>query len=145
MKLCHNVKVSIFEYKDNNPEKIEQTLRSLFPFNIDKNLTKKKATGFNEREIVMFEVFLENNGLINKFIKKLNSKLSNEQKQLLLRQENRLDEHLNLFIRLDKEKLLKDEFHICDSGNCFHIRLSIASYPKKRDIALKIINQMFSE
>ena len=70
MKIAHHVKVTVFEYKDSGKlEKIEPKLKSLFPFEIEKNLTKKIATGFQEREIQTYTVKLEKNNQINQFLK----------------------------------------------------------------------------
>ena len=74
------------------------------------------------------------------FLKNLMKKLSQEQKDLLLRQlESRLDETLHFYIRLDKNKLLDNEYFITDSGNCFHIKIAIAAYPHKRDVAIEVM------
>jgi RNA binding exosome subunit len=82
----------------------------------------------------------------NAFLNSLKQRLSDDQKQLLLRQsESRLDSELSFFIRLDKDRLLNENrFWITDSGNCFHIRMSIAAYPSNREAALKVISQWLS-
>jgi len=49
------------------------------------------------------------------------------------------------FIRLDKAKLLEeDAFWITDCGNCFHIKITLASFPKTRDAALKVVQKWLS-
>ena len=78
------------------------------------------------------------------FLKVLNEKLSKEQKDMLVMQvDSRLDDELHFFIRLDKEKLMDDEYFITDSGNCFHVRMSIAAYPAKKEIGKKIVQNIF--
>jgi hypothetical protein len=37
----------------------------------------------------------------------------------------------------------KNEFFITDSGNCFHLTLSIAVFPAKRESALALIDEIF--
>jgi len=71
--------------------------------------------------------------------------LVNEQRELILRQaETRLDREFNFFIRFDKEKLVNEnKYWITDSGNCFHIKMNIACFPRKREQALKIIQNIF--
>ena len=49
---------------------------------------------------------------------------------------------MHFFIRLDKEKLLKEDYEVTDSGECFHIKLHIAAFPSKRAIALEAIEKL---
>ena len=52
--------------------------------------------------------------------------------------ESRLDEELNFFLRLDKEKWVNEkEMKLTDSGKCFHIKISVAAFPKNMDIAIE--------
>ena len=104
MKLAHNIKVSVFEYKENDLDRTENCLKKLFPFDIENYLKKKIAVGFNDKEIQTYEVKIEKTSLVNKFLEHFFNKLNDEQKELLLRQK-RMDENLHFFIRLDKEKL----------------------------------------
>ena len=63
---------------------------------------------------------------------------------MLEQKESRLDEDLNFFVRIDKEKWIDGkEMFLTDSGNCFHIKILIAAFPKKRENALKIVEKMF--
>jgi RNA binding exosome subunit len=43
-----------------------------------------------------------------------------------------------------KQKLLNNELWITDCGECFHIRISIAAFPKKKEVALEVIKKIFS-
>ena len=99
---------------------------------------------FNEKIIKIFTIELVKEKHTNYFLEFLNSKLTKEQKMLLLSQkESRLDEEQFFFIRLDKTELVEnDRFFITDSGNCVHIRMSIASFPRKRKVALQAIAKL---
>jgi len=146
MKLAHNVRVTVFEHSDSeNQENITKTLEKLFPFEIEKFFIKSKVQGFNEKEIITYEVYVDNNRLVNDFLKSLMKNLSKDDIKLLSEQkQSRLDSGMNFFIRLDKNKLLKNIYEITDSGDCFHVRLSLAPYPKKEEIALKIIDEILN-
>ena len=147
MKLAHQIKISIFIKEEEDREKTFNRLLSLVPFDLKKEkikLNEDTAMGFNNKKIKTYEIVLEKNRHINAFLEKLKEALSQEQKELLLKQaESRLDEDLHFFIRLDKEKLLNNEFWITDSGNCFHIRISIAAFPAKRELALEVVKEIF--
>ena len=144
MKIAHNIKVSVF-CKENEDEKvILDNLLALFPFEIKKQLKKTKATSHDELPIMIFEVELVRDREIKEFLDFLKGKLSDEQKELLIKQLNtRLDEELNFFIRLDKEKLFNGEYWITDEGNCYHIKILLAAYPKKREAGEEIIRKVF--
>ncbi|MBI2129220.1 hypothetical protein HYU07_03185 [Candidatus Woesearchaeota archaeon] len=147
MKLANSVKISVFAKEREDPEKILSKLISLIPFKIEEEkitLNKQNAAGFNERIIKIFEVTLIKDRHINGFLEFLNSKLTQDQKELLMQQaDSRTDEDLNFFIRLDKEKLFNDEFCITDSGNCYHIKISLAVFPKKKENSLAVIKEIF--
>ncbi|HHE36835.1 MAG TPA: hypothetical protein ENL16_03405, partial [Candidatus Woesearchaeota archaeon] len=90
------------------------------------------------------EVELKKEKHTNAFLKSLKQKLNSQQKSVLVKQENRLDDECNFFIRLDKHKLLNDEYWITDSGDCYHVRISIAAFPKNKESARKVVEQVFS-
>ncbi|MBI2133296.1 hypothetical protein HYU11_01290 [Candidatus Woesearchaeota archaeon] len=148
MKIANSIKISVFAKEDENEAAIEEKLRELTSLDLEKekiNVKKQTATGFNEKKIRIMEIVLEKDRHIKAFIGFLKENLGEKQKEILLRQkESRLDNNLNFFIRLDKEKLLNNEFWITDSGNCFHIKANIAAFPKKKEKAVEIIKSIFT-
>ena len=79
------------------------------------------------------------------FLNNLVENLDEEQRKLILSQlESRLDDNLDFFLRFDKEEYLKNnKLKLTDSGNCFHIEMSIAAFPKKREIGMEIVKKIF--
>lgn len=146
-KLANCIWISVFAKEEENAAEIEKFLKELVGLDIEKEKIKfscKTAIGFHERKIKIMEIVLEKNRHINEFLKNLASKFNQEQKELLARQaESRLDDDFNFFLRLDKEKLLCKECWITDTGNCYHLKMSIACFPKKRENALAVIKQIF--
>ncbi len=144
MKLANNVRIKVFAKEEENAAEIEEKLKQLVPLDFEKEkipVKKQAATGFNEKKITIMELSLAKNKHINAFLDFLKEKLGERQKELLIRQkETRLDNELNFFMRLDKEKLLQNEFWITDSGNCYHIKISVAAFPRKRENALKAVD-----
>lgn len=147
MKTAHKIKVSVFVKPEENDAHIKDKFISLFPFDLGKEkieINQINATGFKQREIKIYEAELNKNRHINDFLRKLNRRLGEEQKEKLLMQtDSRLDDNLDFFIRLDKGKMLKDDVKVTDSGNCFHIKISIAAFPKNLENAIKSIKQIF--
>jgi RNA binding exosome subunit len=144
MKLGRNVEARVFCREGEDEGKIAGCLLSLFPFSLENEkipLAGTTATGFNERKIRILRVRLEKDRHINAFIRKFFARLSAEQKSLLGRQlDSRIDDGMNFFVRLDKEKLLNGNvFWITDSGDCFHIRIGVAAFPAKKETAKKVV------
>ena len=148
MKYFNNITVTVFSKPEEDESKILTSFKSLFPFDLkDKkiDLSIKSASTFNDRKIKIIETVLKKDTLTKKFLEFLLEKLSIEQKELLVYQkESRMDENLNFFIRLEKEKMFEGLYEITDDGNCFHIKMSVASFPKRRDVALKNISELLS-
>jgi len=148
MKYLHNIKITVFVKPDEDLELIKTTLINLIPFNLEKEkiqLKESTATSFEQRKIIVLNISLAKTRHTNSFLKFLLNKLSGEQKQLLLKQAlSRLDNEQKFFIRLDKNYLLNNKFKITDSGDCFHIKMGIASFPSTKQNSLKIIKELLT-
>jgi RNA binding exosome subunit len=56
--------------------------------------------------------------------------------------ESRLDEELFFFMRIDKDSWnIEKKTILTDSGNCYHIRITVAAFPKKRESAVALLNR----
>ena len=150
MKYAHSVKLSVFSYENENSKEILDSFLKLFPFSPGENGVapiKRNATGFNESKIEIYEAVLTKSNLINQFLDFVLSNLDEVQKGTLIRQaESRLDDNLDFFIRFDKESWIKNnKLELTDTGKCFHLSMSIAAFPRKREVALKIISDLFGK
>ena len=148
-KLIHNVEIRVFSKEEDDYDKIKAALLTLLPFDMEKEkimVKEQKAEGFFDKKIVILEVLLEKQRQVSKFIESLKGRLSQDQRELLINQaESRLDDEMNFFIRFDKDKILNEnQLWITESGNCYHIRLTIAAYPAKKEIALANVKKIFS-
>jgi RNA binding exosome subunit len=147
MKLANNINVTVFIKPEEDENSLKHKFLELFPFNLEEEkvlLKKSKATGFNQKEIIIYEVELDKDKHTNLFLKNLKENLDEQQRIMLIRQEDRLDERLNFFLRLDKESLLQGQYEITDCGECFHIKIGVAAFPRKREVALGIVKKIFS-
>ncbi len=150
MKQAHLIRIKVFSYenKDNDKLVLDKFLQ-LFPFNLKEQkieLKKIEAKGFADKKITIYEVTLKKEKYTNLFLQNLIENLDEEQRKLILSQaESRLDDNLDFFLRFDKDEYLKnDKLRLTDSGNCFHIEISVAAFPKKREIGLEIVKSIFS-
>ena len=58
---------------------------------------------------------------------------------------SKMDEKGNLFLRLSKEKALGEEWEILDGGDSIHLKIKIAAYPAKKEVAIKKISEIFPD
>ena len=148
MKLANSILFSVFINEGEDQQAIAEKLKSLVPLDLENEkiqINTQTAIGFNEKKIKILELQILKDRHINPTLELLNEKLGSAQKELLLRQkDSRLDANLNFFIRLDKPKLLNGEYWITDNGNCFHIKINIAAFPRNRDTTFSIIGQIFA-
>lgn len=149
MKYAHFAKLTVFSYEHEDSESILKAFLDFFSFSLEKNkveLKKRSAAGLNERSITIFEAILAKNSLISQFLDNLLGKLDESQKDIILGQsESRLDANLDFFLRFDKEEWLNErKLVLTDSGKCFHLKISMAAFPKKREIALNLVSNLFS-
>ena len=147
--LAHSVKVTVFCKEDEDMEAVRQGLLSIFPFSLEEEKLKveqRAASGLNEKRIDVLEVKLVKETHTRKLLEYLADKLGHQQRDVLLHQiESRLDNELDFFIRIDKEELIKNNaWMVTDSGKCYHIRISIAAFPKKREVAKEVVKKMLS-
>lgn len=149
MKYAHLIKLTAFSFEHEKSKPILDAFLRFFPFNLEEenvSLRKSDASGFNESKIEIFDITLTRGSLISQFLKNLLSNLDENQKKLVLQQaESRLDKNLDFFLRFDKGSWINEKkLVLTDSGKCFHIRISVAAFPKKREVALNVINDLFS-
>lgn len=147
-KLAHSVELSVFitEEEEDHTEALTGKLSSLVPFSLEEEkvkLVRQAATGFNERMILIAKITLTTWRHVRAVLEHIRDSLSEQQRALILRQaRSRLDRENRFYLRFDKNALLeKDKLELTDSGECFHIRITFAVYPKTEGAALKAVEE----
>lgn len=148
MKYFNNVTVSVFAKPEENAELLKKGLLALIPFELDAEkiaLVDQTATGFNQRTIHIYSITLEKERHVNAFLDFLQSKLNNQQRSQLAREaDTRLDPELTFFIRIDKDLWsAENAVLLTDSGSCYHLKFAVAAFPRKREVALGIVTNIF--
>jgi len=148
MKIAHLIKVSVFSHEDEEESEIKKGFLSLFPFNLDEEkigLNERKVKGLEQKMLYTFEAELKKDRHINAFLKNLIDGISSEDKERIIRQaESRLNDELDFYLRFDiKEYLANKKFKLVEHGHCFHIKISVAAFPAKREKALNIVKELF--
>lgn len=147
--LAHFIELNVFSTPEDGADKVYGGLLSFLPFDLDKEKIAVKRTnteGFNDRKIVIMEARLDKQRHIMAFLRNLASRLSPDQKELLSRQKDtRVDDSLYFFMRFDKSRLIdENKLWITDCGNCFHLKIALAPFPRKKELALEIVDRILS-
>ena len=140
--MIHNIKFRAFVYEDEDIDEISQAILNILP---EAEIEAEEAEGLLEDKILIltgtvskkrftkdfFNTLLENTDL-----EKLNSDL-----------ERKIDEKGNWFLRFDKNDALDEKWTILDSGDSIHLKIKIAAYPARKEIAVDkvrdaILNQL---
>ncbi|KHO45548.1 MAG: hypothetical protein QS98_C0010G0074 [archaeon GW2011_AR3] len=149
MKVGTRVEIRVFLKEDDDISEVKKGLARLLPFDIETEkigLEEQAAEGFNRKKITIFKVVLAKDRHINSFIRKLFARFTARQKEMIHGQlESRIDEGMNFFLRLDKESLIKENsLQVTDEGNCYHITLRVAAYPRTKNAAKKVIQALLA-
>lgn len=150
MRWVHRAVITALAKPEEDIDAIRQGIIALVPFSLEEAKVKldiQNAESFKERIIKIFTIIITKESHTNDFLQFLIDTLSEEQKKLLIAQsESRLDGELDFFIRIEKDKWVKErKIILTDEGYCFHIKLSLAAFPKKRETALAVINKIFTQ
>jgi RNA binding exosome subunit len=150
MKIAHSAEVSVFckDYEDY--ALVKNGLLQFFPFNIEEEkvqVRESTAEGLSGNIIKVAEIRLDKERDIRAFMENLLSALGREGTATLLCQlESRLDDELFFYIRIDKKQWSKDgRAVLTDSGNCYHVKLAVAAFPKKREAAAALLRKFLSD
>ena len=150
MRWVHTITLEVFAKEDEDIAKIENSLRAFIPFDMEKEkitIDVEKAVSVQEKIIKILTIVLKKESHTNTFLRFLLDKLTDAQKKLLKEQaESRLDPHLHFFVRFDKSSWMANKtLKIIEGGDCFHLKLALASYPKKKETALPLIEKLLSQ
>lgn len=148
MKQANNISIRVFCKHEEDKQKIREGLKKIIGITEEQLIKEKQeiketiAKGFEEK-IIILEAFLEKNKHTNKILENLKENLTEKDKELLITQDNRLDENLDFYVRLSKPLILEDLYELTDSGECYHIKINIAAFPKNKETTKQKIKEIF--
>ena len=151
MKLAHNVRINVFAYSEER-EEIKNSLLSLCPQLVLDDIDKKKikiseqvmkGKRQGEEDIIIYSLTLENAKHCTEFIKKLLNNIKDENTHNKLCK--RIDESCKCYIRLDKKSLVNGEYKLIFGDGCFHIKIALAAFPKKKKKAEELVGKVIEK
>lgn len=140
--MIHNIYYRVFVYSTEDEEKVKIALKNILPF---AEPERKIIEGTFHNEIIILSERIEKKRNIKEFIKNLKSNSSEYQLDIIKRNlDRKMDENGNLFLRFDKQLAYNEKWKSVDDGDSIHLKIKIAAYPAKKEIALDIANDIFS-
>ena len=130
--MIHNIKFRAFVYEDESIDDITQAILNILP---EAEIEAEEAEGILEDKIIILSGVVSKKRYTKTFfntllewtdLDKLNSDL-----------ERKMDEKGNWFLRFDKSDALDEKWTILDSGDSVHMKIKIAAYPARKDIAVE--------
>jgi len=138
----------VFAKEEESLAAVKEGLVALLAFDNPENenimIEQRIATGFNERRISIFSTKLSKERHTFQFIRRLIGLISKKDMARIRKElESRVDEECNFFLRFEKGPWNEGrKLVLTDSGECYHIRMSVAAFPAKREVALAVLREL---
>lgn len=147
---AHTVVIEVFVKEGEDLERIKNRFLDFIPFDLKEenvSLNQRTGTGFSQQKIRTLEIILTKQRHIKQFLKNLVDLLTEEtQQRILYEAKRRLDQELYFYLRFDKKQFLEEEkLTLTNEGDCFYLKMKIAAFPQKENIALNIIQSIFEK
>lgn len=140
--MIHNIRYRIFVYEDENEEDLIKGLKNLLP---TAKPNREVAEGMLEDEIIILSGKIdrkkETKEFLNNLLKMDNDSLSKLSADL----ESKTDKNGNLFLRFSKTSACEEKWEICDTGDSIHLKIKIAAFPAKKNVAISILNEVLED
>ena len=132
--MFHNIKFRAFVYENESVDEISQAILNLLP---EAKIEFEEAEGLTENEIIILTGKVSKKRYTKAFFNLLTENVDLEKLNDDL--ERKIDEKGNWFLRFDKTDAFDEKITIVDSGDAIHLKIKIAAFPAKKDIAIDLI------
>ena len=130
--MIHNIKFRAFVYEDESAEEVSQAILNILP---EAEIEAEEAEGMLEDKIIILSGVVSKKRYTKTFFNTLLD--STDMDKLNSDLERKMDEKGNWFLRFDKSDALDEKWTILDSGDSVHMKIKVAAYPARKDIAVE--------
>ncbi|SCG85042.1 RNA-binding protein [Methanobacterium congolense] len=138
--MIHNISYRAFVYGTENQEKVETGIKTLFPSSSPQS---ELTEGYYKNSVLILSDKITKKRETRNFVKILNELPVPDKKRISHQLENKIDDNGNLFLRFDKQRAYLGDLKVVEHGDSIHVKIKIAAYPAKKEIALKLAREMF--
>ena len=141
--MIHNIRYRVFIYENEDKDEILEALLNILPTAVPEI---EEAEGLLEEKMLILSGTVSKKRETKEFLNNLTHSIGEDQLIKFYNDlDRKMDEKGNLFLRLSKEKAAEEEWEILDGGDSIHLKIKIAAYPAKKDVAIKKISEIFPE
>ena len=141
--MIHNIRYRVFIYENEDKDEILEALLNVLP---TAEPEVEEAEGLLEEKMLILTGTISKKRETKEFFFFFFDSIGKDQLIKLYNDlDRKMDEKGNLFLRLSKEKALDEEWEILDGGDSIHLKIKIAAYPAKKEVAIKKISEVFPE
>ena len=134
--MIHNIKFRAFVYDNESVDEISQAILNLLH---EAEIEAEEAEGILEDKIIILSGTVSKKRYTKTFFNKLLESVDLEKLNNDL--ERKMDEKGNWFLRFDKSDPLDEKFTIHDKGDAIHLKIKIAAFPAKKQIAVDKVRE----
>ena len=136
--MIHNIRFRVFVYENENLDELTQAILNIFP---DAEIEIEEAEGLTENKILILTGVVDKKRHTKEFFNKLLNLDQDVLDKMVDDFDKKVDDNGNLFLRLLKEDAIDDKITIVDSGDAIHLKIKIAAYPARKEIAIKKLKE----
>jgi len=134
--MIHNIKFRAFVYENESIDEITQSILNILP---EAEIEAEEAEGLLEDKIIILSGVVSKKRYTKTFLKTLMDSVDLEKLNDDL--ELKIDEKGNWFLRFDKADALDEKWTILDKGDAIHLKVKIAAFPAKKQIAVDKVRE----
>lgn len=134
--MIHNIKFRAFVYENESVDEISQSILNILP---EAEIEAEEAEGLLEDKIIILSGVVSKKRYTKTFFKTLLDNVDLEKLNDDL--ELKIDEKGNWFLRFDKYDALEEKWTILDKGDAIHLKVKIAAFPAKKQIAVDKVRE----
>ncbi|KZX16430.1 hypothetical protein MBCUT_08160 [Methanobrevibacter cuticularis] len=138
--MIHNIRYRIFVYENEDETVIIDSLCNILP---TAKPDKEIAEGLTGNPITIISGKITKKRESKDFVAKLLASEDLDKDKFSKDLDKKMDKNGNLFLRLSKEAALEEKLKIVDSGDSIHLKIKIAAFPAKKEIAIPIAKELF--
>ena len=151
--MIHNIRYRVFVYENEDLDSITQALLNIIP---SAEIEAEEVEGLLQEPMVILNGMVSKKRETKEFLNNLLAIDKDQLTKLYNDLDKKMDEKGNLFLRLSKEFTSVDsedddsevdvsQWKILDGGDSIHLKVKIAAYPAKKEVALNKLDEVFPE
>ena len=132
--------MSTFAHATEDEQRVLNVLRTLLPEGV--GVRRLKLEGHHGNPIVNLEAKVRQRKLLRELWQRVSTKLrAGELKKLGKIVPERVNEDCFFYLRFDKQLAHAGELVLTDNGDAIHLKLKVAAYPARREVAVKLLEK----